>query len=129
MPSTAGEYGFACGMNMLHGTLVVEAGNGNGDGSLPAPSETAASTEMARAAVQGDGAHIHEVARAVGVGQVREVKGMSRVEFGLRGGGVTCPTCIRNIEGVVDRMSGVDDVEVNISVERVSVAFGPIPRP
>ena len=30
MPGRAGEYGFACGMNMLHGTLVVEAGNGDG---------------------------------------------------------------------------------------------------
>ena len=30
LPTRAGEFGFACGMNMLHGTLVVEAGNGQG---------------------------------------------------------------------------------------------------
>jgi copper chaperone CopZ len=49
----------------------------------------------------------------------------SRVEFGLRGGGVTCPTCVRNIESVLDGMAGVDDVEVNFGAERVSVAFDP----
>ncbi|MFY9588400.1 MAG: heavy metal translocating P-type ATPase [Actinomycetota bacterium] len=33
LPERAGEYPFACGMNMVHGTLIVEprgAGNGNG---------------------------------------------------------------------------------------------------
>src|SRR5918995_6222111 len=31
MPTSAGEFGFACGMNMLHGTLLVEAGEPNGE--------------------------------------------------------------------------------------------------
>jgi Cu+-exporting ATPase len=32
LPERSGEYGFACGMNMLHGTLVVEpSGNGAGN--------------------------------------------------------------------------------------------------
>jgi Cu+-exporting ATPase len=123
-PARAGEFGFACGMNMLHGTLVVEAGNGNG--SATASSETAGSADAAAVvAAHGDDDHAHEVARAVGVGPVREVKGTTRVEFGLRGGGVTCPTCVRNIESVLDGMAGVDDVEVNFGAERVSAAFDP----
>ncbi|MCI0636835.1 MAG: heavy metal translocating P-type ATPase [Actinobacteria bacterium] len=123
MPTNVGEFGFACGMNMLHGTLLVEAGDGNGSASeaqtmvVPDTAETVAEP--------GERPHTHEVARAVGVGPVREVKGTSRVEFSLRGGGVTCPTCVRNIETVLDRMDGVDEVEVNFGVERVSVAFDP----
>ena len=124
LPARAGEFGFACGMNMLHGTLVVEEGNGNG--SQTASSATASSTDAAAAvAAHGQDDHTHEVARAVGVGPVREVKGTSRVEFGLRGGGVTCPTCVRNIESVLDAMAGVDDVQVNFGAERVSVVFDP----
>jgi len=45
MPARAGEFGFACGMNMLHGTLVVEEGNGNG--SATSSSETTHSTDVA----------------------------------------------------------------------------------
>jgi Cu+-exporting ATPase len=120
MPTQAGEFGFACGMNMLHGTLVVEAGNGDGAGA-----ETRAATvPVGEPAPDAEG-HTHEVARAVGLGPVRQVKGTSRVEFRLRGGGVTCPTCVRNIESVLDRMGGVDDVKVNFGAERVSVAFDP----
>ena len=40
MPAHAGEYGFACGMNMLHGTLIVERGNGDAtatDATVPPP--------------------------------------------------------------------------------------------
>jgi Cu+-exporting ATPase len=128
MPTRAGEFGFACGMNMLHGTLVVEGGDGNG--SAPTPVQTPAhamdvSDAAETIAAPGDETHTHEVARAVGVGPIREVKGTSRVEFGLRGGGVTCPTCVRNIETVLDRMEGVDGVDVNFGAERVGVAFDP----
>jgi Cu+-exporting ATPase len=116
MPARARQFGFACGMNMLHGTLVVEAENGNG--SATASSETAGSADAAAVvAAHGEDDHTHEVARAVGVGPVREVKGTSRVEFGLRRGSVTCPTCVRNIESVLDGMAGVDDVDVNFGAE------------
>lgn len=118
VPTKAGEFGFACGMNMLHGTLLVEA---DGDGQVPAEaSETAAPV-----AAGAPAAHTHEVARAVGVGPAREVKGVSRVEFGLRGDGVTCPSCVHTIESALDRIAGVDQVEVNYGAERVTVAFDP----
>jgi P-type Cu+ transporter len=36
-PERAGTFGFACGMNMIHGTLIVEPGRpANGDGHVPA---------------------------------------------------------------------------------------------
>jgi Cu+-exporting ATPase len=124
LPTRAGQFGFACGMNMLHGTLVVEAGDG--DGAPPAPSERSGSADVATTTTApATATHTHEVARAVGVGPVREVKGTSRVEFSLRGGGVTCPTCVRNIESVLDGLRGVDDVGVNFGAERVNVAFDP----
>jgi len=121
VPTRAGEFGFACGMNMLHGTLVVEAGGG-GDGRAPAETQVAAASEAATSPAV---AHTHQVARAVGVGPIREVKGTSRVELGLRGDGVVCPTCVRSIESVLDRVAGVDQVEVNFGAERVTVAFDP----
>ena len=31
LPTRAGEFGFACGMNMVHGTLLVEPSSGGGD--------------------------------------------------------------------------------------------------
>jgi Cu+-exporting ATPase len=119
LPNETGRFGFACGMNMLHGTLVVEADGGNGRAGAEA-AETASAIATAPADV-----HTHEMARAVGVGPTREANGTSRVEFRLRGDGVTCPTCVRNIESALDRLDGIDDVEVNVGVERVSVAFDP----
>ena len=120
LPQETGSFGFACGMNMLHGTLVVETDGGNGRAGADAVGTTAT------AVANGDaGGHSHEVARAVGVGPTREVNGTSRVEFRLRGDGVTCPTCVRNIESALDRLSGIDDVEVNFGNERVSVGYDP----
>ncbi|MGH2726244.1 MAG: heavy metal translocating P-type ATPase, partial [Actinomycetota bacterium] len=114
LPDRSGEFGFACGMNMLHGTLVVES---DGDGQRPA--ETA-DTETPPAQE-----HTHEVALAVGVGPTREVGRLRRVEFALRGGGVSCPTCVVNIESFLDEMPGVDRVDVNFGAERVTVEFNP----
>jgi P-type Cu+ transporter len=97
-PAEAGSFGFACGMNMVHGTLVVEpdapgehdepggaAGEGvadrpldgaahgdtQGDGGerAAAPSEpTAAETEAAQAAERRE--EIADLSRRVGVGAV-----------------------------------------------------------
>jgi P-type Cu+ transporter len=69
--------------------------------------------------------HTHEVARAVGVGPTREVGGTTRVEFSLRADGVACPTCVTNIESLLDRLPGVDRVEANYGAERVMVDFDP----
>ena len=81
MPARVGEFGFACGMNMLHGTLVVEAGNGDGESRAGVSSAPAASSVVST--------HTHEATRAVGLGPTQEVRGTTRVEFvapGRRGG-------------------------------------------
>ena len=36
LPERSGEFGFACGMNMVHGTLVIESGPDGGNGTAPA---------------------------------------------------------------------------------------------
>ena len=102
-------------MNMVHGTLVVEAG-GEGDGASAPTAVTAGPS------VEANG-HTHEVAKAVGVGPTTEVGSLSHVEFALIGGGVTCPTCVTNIESFIEELPGIDRVAVNFGAERVSVAF------
>jgi Cu+-exporting ATPase len=41
-PDRAGTFGFACGMNMIHGTLVVDPADTAGTGGPPAAQPTAA---------------------------------------------------------------------------------------
>jgi Cu+-exporting ATPase len=117
VPDRPGEFGFACGMNMVHGTLIVEA---DGDGrALPEP------TSSAEPRPTTEDGHTHDFARAVGVGPIREVGKARQVEFAIVGGGVTCPTCVRSIESVFGSIPGVDDVRVNFRAERVAVDFNP----
>ena len=121
VPQRSGEYGFACGMNMLHGTLVVEP-SGNGHGPSAGDGDLAARGVTEPAATQD---HTHQTARAVGVGPTLQVGKTTRVELALRGGGVTCPTCVTNIETLLDRLPGVDRVQANFAAERVTVDFDP----
>ncbi|MHB1873755.1 MAG: heavy metal translocating P-type ATPase [Streptosporangiaceae bacterium] len=88
-PATAGSFGFACGMNMIHGTLIVDPGGGvaaaaGGDGERAAAGTAAAgpaitagpSAGEARAAEQEDTeaaerrAEIADLARRVIAGAV-----------------------------------------------------------
>ena len=120
MPARAGEFGFACGMNMLHGTLVVEAGNGSSE-APPELREPATVATMTASSTT----HTHGMTRAVGVGPTREVGGTSRVELSLRADGVACPSCVTNIESLLDGLPGVDGVEANFGAERLIVDFDP----
>jgi Cu+-exporting ATPase len=118
-PTKTGEFGFACGMNMVHGTVLVEASEGDRE----APPQNGAPTATAAVVEAPD--HTHEVAKAVGVGPTQQVDGVSIVEFALLGGGVTCPTCVTNIESFVQELPGIDRVDVNFGAERITVAFDP----
>lgn len=117
VPDRPGEFGFACGMNMVHGTLIVESDD---DGQAPPRSGSVAERLPAT-----QESHPHEFARAVGVGPTRDVGKARRVEFAILGGGVTCPTCVRNIESAIDPIQGVDNVQVNFGAERIAVDFNP----
>ena len=92
-PDKAGEFGFACGMNMLHGTLIVEEDDAKAREALDATGRTTPSPVQE---------HAHEHALAVGVGPTLAVEGTSKVEFALIGGGVTCPSCAVAIETALE---------------------------
>ena len=72
----------------------------------------------------GAGAHV-TFAEAVGVGPRLEVGDISQAEFAIIGGGVTCPTCVFNIESFLNELPGVDEVHVNFAAERVTVQYDP----
>ncbi|MDP3880544.1 MAG: heavy metal translocating P-type ATPase, partial [Dehalococcoidales bacterium] len=111
-PDKAGEFGFACGMNMIHGTLVVEESKeGKESGAEPE-------------SPKGEG-KTHEHAQAIGVGPTMPVGKTELVEFALMGGGVTCPTCTVNIETALSSLPGIDDVRVNFGAERITVSYDP----
>ncbi len=116
-PDEIGEFGFACGMNMLHGTLIVEPPGQDGDGSAEAETERATSGSA--------NGHDHAVAQAVGVGPMRTVGQTQQVQFTLLGDGVSCPTCVTNIESVLEQLPGVDRVQVNYGAGRVTVDYDP----
>ena len=65
-PERAGQFGFACGMNMIHGTLVVEPAAGpSASGELPAaascqPAKDAASVQVAASAQDTEAAQAAE---------------------------------------------------------------------
>src|SRR6516164_4338327 len=123
-PERAGRFEFACGMNMIHGTLVVDPPR-TAASPPPVPADKAVVGE-AGGEVHSHGEHTHEVARAVGVGPSVEAGGrLSTVEFSLVGDGVACPTCVTHIEGGLAPLAGVDHVEVNYGAGRVKVVFDP----
>ena len=105
-PDKVGEFDFACGMNMIHGTLVVEPAD------VPA---------------NGSGADDHgdpDVATAVGVGPSSTARiETEHAEF--RVSNMSCASCVVNIETVLGRIPGVDRVDVNYGAERLSVDFDP----
>ena len=108
-PDKAGEFGFACGMNMLHGTLIVEEGKEPVVAPIPE---------------KGEG-KTHEHAIAVGVGPTMPVGKTEQVEFSVTGGGITCPTCAVNIETALGALPGVDDIRVNFGADRVTARYDP----
>jgi Cu+-exporting ATPase len=119
VPDRSGRFPFACGMNMVHGELLVQPAGGDGE---PESGIEVGATADAAVQASADG-HTHDVARAVGVGPLLEVDEMATIELALRADGVTCPTCVSNIEAAVDRLPGVSRVDVNYGAERVTVGY------
>ncbi len=103
MPDRAGSFGFACGMNMLHGTLVVEAPQVDGE-AAPAPSN-GHRPEAER-----------QVAQPVGAGS-------ATVELALIG--MSCPSCAGNIETALRAVPGVHRAETSYATETATVDYDP----
>jgi P-type Cu+ transporter len=125
VPERSGEFGFACGMNMVHGTLVVEATDGEtGWGEGAEPQENGVPTaELDPAEIVAEG-HTHETARNVAVEEDPSA-GAGRVTLAVRGGGTVCPTCLQTIEHVLEPMPGVVRVKTDVASERVTVDYEP----
>ena len=102
-----GEYSWACGMNMLHGTLIAEAPDGG-------------------QAVPGAAPEQRETARAVGVGP-RLDAGPARVQaqYALPGALRSLPTDVTRAETELRAVPGVESAQVNTGMERVAVTFDP----
>src|SRR6266849_9210638 len=63
LPDRAGDFGFACGMNMIHGKLIVEPGtNGHGAPSALARANDSPHTEPEGASQQDELTDDHEMA-------------------------------------------------------------------
>lgn len=105
-PDKEGAFGFACGMNMLHGTLVVRNGN------VPSVDQE----EMPQ-----------KFAQAVGVGPTSSVAiaKPAQAEFYVSSGGVDGPTSMVNIEKAMRDMPGIDEVHGNYAAGRVTVSYDP----
>lgn len=102
-PDKVGQFDFACGMNMIHGTLVVEPDNTT-VGAVDPTDRT--------------------VAQAVGVGPSTDATiATDQVEF--RVSGMSCASCVVNIESVLSDIAGVDRVDVSFGTERATVEFDP----
>ncbi|MCH9730442.1 MAG: heavy metal translocating P-type ATPase [Actinomycetia bacterium] len=102
-PDKVGEFDFACGMNMIHGTLIVESADGS----------TATTDSGGR-----------DIAAAVGVGPSTEATvATERVQFGVSN--MSCASCVVNIESVLGQLAGVDRVDVSLGTEKATVDFDP----
>ncbi|MEO8092097.1 MAG: heavy metal translocating P-type ATPase [bacterium] len=98
LPDRAGEFGFACGMNMVHGTLVVEP-SPNGDNGAAEATETSRPAPAAEAAA------------------------VCAVDLEIRG--MHCAGCVQTVERALADVPGVSEASVNFGVERASVAYDP----
>ncbi len=99
-PDKAGKFGFACGMNMLHGTLIVEEkGKETAEVKPPETPE----------AVEGSPA----------------LKGEKPEETEFNIIGAHCASCVATIEKALKSLPGVDEVHVNLASERAIARYDP----
>ena len=133
-PAEPGEYAFACGMNMLHGTLVVDAPEGDlqprNQAAIVDEAQSSLSAPVGGGQQAREEAHgLHgsdETAWAVGVGpRVEPQLACERVEFALPGALRTLPTNTAWAEAQLRAIPGVDSVEVNFGAERAVVRYDP----
>ena len=103
LPDKPGSFRFACGMNMVFGTLVVEPASGE--------------------ATQGNGGAVDEQAPSSAEGAKATDAPYRTVDLDLRG--MHCASCVRTIEGALADVPGVHEAQVNYGTERASVSYDP----
>ena len=111
-------------MNMLHGTIVVEAAEAL-EGSDTAPTTTVSAPSNGASVQHDHGATTVGIAEAVGVGPTLETIDLVQVVMPIFGHAVTCPSCVYTIEETIGALSGVDSVNVNYGTERLTVDYDP----
>ncbi len=112
-PEEVGEFEFSCHMNMVHGKLIVAEDGAEPEEGMPLPAD-------------GAGAVFdHGERQTADDPTPRPDRAPAEAEIAIFGGGVTCPTCVVNIENVLQRVPGVEGVDVNFAAERVRVAYNP----
>jgi len=97
-PETPGEHPFTCWMNMYRGTIIVEPDGQRKPSVAPVervPEEVAPRADTSPA----------------------------RVEFAI--GRVDCPGCFDAIQEYMERLRGVESVQMNFSTERLTVRYNP----
>jgi P-type Cu+ transporter len=118
VPERSGEFGFACGMNMVHGTLLVEPNDGVvGDGNGSGPISTEPAVEEG-----AESAHLHEEPRSVTLESAAQE---GRLAVTLRGGVAVCPTCLGTISESLEESAGVRSARADLANDRVLVEYDP----
>ncbi|MHA7156179.1 heavy metal translocating P-type ATPase [Arthrobacter sp. TMN-50] len=118
-----GEYPWACGMNMLHGRLIVEPPSST-DGSSTAQ-KASTGTGGSAAVTPGEGSDVGGVsARAVGVGPTLELQDhYLRAEFMLPGALRSLPIDTERTESKLRSLTGVGSAVVNFGAERAVLTY------
>jgi Cu+-exporting ATPase len=113
VPHEAGEFDFSCHMNMVHGKLIVTEDGEQPEEETPPPADGAGAVFSRQEQQPGDDA------------TPRAEKAPAEADIAIFGGGVTCPTCVVNIERALETLPGVEGVDVNFAAERVKVTYNP----
>ncbi len=103
-PERSGEFDFACGMNMVHGKLLVESG--------PDAAPTDYDSGLEGAPINGGNG------RAAAT-----LIDASETQIQLAPGGISCASCVSKIEHALLDLPGVDRAAVNMGTERATVSY------
>ncbi|MHA7276525.1 heavy metal translocating P-type ATPase [Arthrobacter sp. Hz1] len=116
-----GEYPWACGMNMLHGRLIVEAPPADGTSTS---GKASADTGGSAVRTSDSGSSASKVARAVGVGPTLELQDhYLRAEFILPGALRSLPIDTERSESKLRSLTGVGSAVVNFGAERAVLTY------
>ncbi|MHA7294734.1 heavy metal translocating P-type ATPase [Arthrobacter sp. HLT1-21] len=116
-----GEYPWACGMNMLHGRLIVEPPPADGTSTS---GKASGDTGGSAVRTSDSGSSASKVARAVGVGPTLELQDhYLRAEFMLPGALRSLPIDTERSESKLRSLTGVGSAVVNFGAERAVLTY------